>query len=70
MTDTMIKYLCSNCKGKCDKDIRIIKTKDTVELKCYDYRPDKSKIHGYVKPLQRTARLERTVMGFNSPDWS
>lgn len=37
--------------------------------KCIDYEKDKDKIEGYKKPLTRTAKLERTVMGLSSPDW-
>lgn len=56
MTDTMIKYLCSTCKGKCNRTIVIAKKGDTTELRCYDYVPDKSKIKGYEKPLSVTAK--------------
>ena len=56
MTDTMIKYLCSTCKGNCERGLTIIRTKDTIELKCFDYVPDKSKIIGYKEPLVVTAK--------------
>lgn len=56
MTKTMIKYLCSTCKGNCERGITIIRTEDTIELKCFDYVPDKSRIEGYRKPLQVTAK--------------
>lgn len=64
MTDTMIKYLCSTCKGKCKRTIVIAKKEDSIELKCYDYVPDKSKIEGYKRPLERTAKQRRSLMRF------
>lgn len=56
MTDTMIKYLCSTCKGKCNKTIVITKKGDITELRCYDYVPDRSKIKGYEEPPRVTAK--------------
>lgn len=61
MTDTMIKYLCSTCKGKCNRTIVIAKKEDGVELRCYDYVPDKSKIKGYERPLMVTAKRRYVV---------
>lgn len=44
LTESLIKHLCPTCCGECDKGLVIIKTKDTVELHCPDYKPDKEKI--------------------------
>lgn len=44
LTESLIKHLCPTCQGKCDKGLVIIKTKDTIELHCPDYKPDKEKI--------------------------
>ena len=61
MTDTMIKYLCSTCKGKCKRTIVIAKKEDSTELRCYDYVPDRTKIKGYEKPISVRAKRDYVV---------
>jgi len=61
MTDTMIKYLCSTCKGNCKRTIVIAKREDSTELRCYDYVPDRSKIKGYEEPLRVTTKRDYVV---------
>ena len=62
--------MCPFCKGKCNKGITIVEDESTTYAKCVDYEKDKDKIQGYVKPLERTAKLNSCVMrGFIS-DWS
>ncbi len=54
-----------NCRG------RIVETKqdNLVIIKCLDYEKDKDKIQGYKKPLERTAKFQKTVMGLYSSSW-
>lgn len=62
--------MCPYCKGQCNKGITIVKDNSTVYAKCVDYEKDKDKIQGYVRPLERTAKIQSCVMkGFIS-DWS
>lgn len=44
LTESLIKHLCPTCQGICDKGLVIIKTKDTIELYCPDYKPNRDKI--------------------------
>ncbi|MGN1269357.1 MAG: hypothetical protein ACI4UU_00580 [Clostridia bacterium] len=55
-----------NCKG------RIVETKkdNLVIIKCLDYEKDKDKIQGYKKPLERTAKFSKSVMGLYNPSWN
>ena len=64
-----IEKVCPSCTGKCtecSKEITIIKDykNKTISAKCEDYEKDKNKLKGYVKPINRTAKYERTLMGF------
>lgn len=64
--------ICPYCKGDCNKGITIVKdyNNSTTYAKCVDYEKDKDKIQGYVRPLERTAKMGSCVMkGFIS-DWS
>ena len=62
--------MCPYCKGKCNKGITIVENESTIYAKCVDYEKDKDKIQGYIKPLERTAKIGSCVMkGFIS-DWS
>lgn len=63
------EQVCPSCTCKCtecSKGITIIKDYKNKILcaKCEDYEKDKSKLKGYVKPINRTAKYERTLMGF------
>lgn len=58
--------LCNTCKNtSCSKNIEVIKEEDIVTIKCVDYEKDESKIQGYKKPLNRTARQCNTLMKLN-----
>lgn len=70
-----VDKVCPSCTCKCtecSKGIRIVKDykNKTLCAKCDDYEKDKSKLKGYVKPLQRTAKVEHTVMPKLISDWS
>lgn len=63
--------LCKTCKkNKCNKSIVTIKEKDMTTIKCIEYEKDEEKIRGYKKPLERTAKVQRTLMGLYSPSWN
>ena len=58
--------LCDTCKKTlCEKNMEIVKQGNLVTIRCLDYEKDTSKIQGYRKPLQRTARQGHTVMNLN-----
>lgn len=64
------KKMCPYCKGNCSKGIAIIEEQSTIYAKCVDYKKDEDKIQGYIKPLERTAKIGSCVMrGFIS-DWN
>lgn len=65
-----VEKICPYCKAKCTKGITLIKTNESIEARCVDYEKDTSKIEGYKRPLRKTAKLERTVMGLAGCDWS
>lgn len=44
LSESMTKHLCPFCTGNCDKGIVVIKTQDTTELYCPDYKPDREMI--------------------------
>ena len=58
--------LCDTCKKTLyEKHMEIIKQGNLITIRCLDYEKDASKIQGYKKPLQRTARQGHTVMKLN-----
>lgn len=58
--------LCNTCKNtSCSKNIEVIKEENLVTIRCVDYEKDESKIQGYKKPLNRTARQCNTLMKLN-----
>lgn len=63
--------LCETCKkSNCNRNI-IIKQEGEVSItKCLDYEKDIDKIKGYVKPLNRTAKVQPLVMDRFISDWS
>lgn len=62
--------ICKYCKKQCTKALVIKEDESTETIKCVDYEKDKDKIQGYVRPLERTAKMGGCVMkGFIS-DWS
>ena len=63
--------LCKTCKkSKCNKSIVTIQEKDVITIKCIDYEKDEERIRGYVRPKERTAKVQRTLMGLYSPSWN
>lgn len=65
-----VEKMCKYCKGNCDKGIIVFNNESTVYTKCVDYEKDKSKIEGYKKPIERTAKLQRCIMKGLISDWS
>lgn len=58
--------LCDTCKKTlCEKNMEIVKQGNLVTIRCLDYEKDTSKIQGYRKPLQRTAKQGHTLMNLN-----
>lgn len=63
--------LCETCKKtNCNKSIVTIQEKDMITMKCIEYEKDEEKVKGYKKPLERTAKFNRPVMGLYSPSWN
>lgn len=58
--------LCDSYKKTlCEKNMIIVKENNLATIRCLDYEKDESKIQGYRKPLQRTAKQGHTVMNLN-----
>lgn len=58
--------LCKTCKKTlCEKNMEIVKQGNLVTIRCLDYEKDESKIHGYKKQLNRTARQCDALMKLN-----
>ena len=58
--------LCKTCKKTlCEKKMEIIKQGNLVTIRCLEYEKDSSKIHGYKKQLNRTARQSDALMKLN-----
>lgn len=63
--------LCETCtKRNCKKRIVEIKQDNLITIKCLDYEKDIDKIKGYKKPLERTAKINKSVMGLYNPSWN
>ena len=68
LSESMTKHLCPTCCGECDKGIVIIKTQDTTELYCPDYKPDKEKIKNMAykdNKVNITAQRGKAIMDLN-----
>lgn len=58
--------LCKTCKKTlCQKKIEIIRQGNLVTIRCIEYEKDPSKIQGYKKQLNRTARQYNALMKLN-----
>lgn len=58
--------LCKTCKKTlCEKNMEIVKQGNLVTIRCLDYEKDASKIYGYKKQLNRTARQCDAIMKLN-----
>ena len=54
--------LCKTCKKKkCNKNVVIMEQNNLKTIKCLEYEKDKNKTKGYKKPLERTAKQQKTV---------
>lgn len=54
--------LCKTCKKKkCNKNIVITEQNKLKTIKCLEYEKDQNKTKGYKKPLERTAKQQKTV---------
>lgn len=51
--------ICNTCKNKCEPIIVIEKDSNTETIKCFNYEKDDTKIKGYIKPLETTAKLKK-----------
>ena len=58
--------LCDSCKRTlCDKKMEITRQGNIITIRCLEYEKDSSKIQGYKKQLNRTARQYNTLMNLN-----
>lgn len=63
--------LCKTCtKRNCNKRIVLTTQDNLMTIKCLDYEKDENKVRGYKKPLERTARFTKSVMGLYNPSWN
>lgn len=63
--------LCETCtKQNCKKNIIVIQEDNLITIKCLDYEKDETKIRGYKKQLERTAKINKSVMGLYNPSWN
>lgn len=64
MLEQFKKYMCSNCKGYCDKGIVIITHNGMRQARCVDY-VQKEETEGYKKPEEITAKRSKALMRLN-----
>lgn len=62
--------ICKYCKAQCSKAIIVEENKEIKIIRCNNYEKDESEIKGYVKPKERTAKFNKTIMGLSNPSWS
>lgn len=66
MIKTFNKYICSTCKAKyCDKGIVVVNFNGIKQARCTDYEKDESKIEGYKKTEEITAKKSKALMRLN-----
>lgn len=62
--------LCETCtKRNCKKRVVVIQENNLITIKCLDYEKDETKIQGYKKQLERTAKISKSIMGLYNPSW-
>lgn len=62
--------LCETCtKRNCKKRVVVIQENNLITIKCLDYEKDETKIQGYKKQLERTAKISKSIMGLYDPSW-
>lgn len=63
--------LCETCtKRNCNKRIVVTTQDNLMTIKCLDYEKDEDKVRGYKKPLEKTAKVNKAVMGLYNPSWN
>lgn len=63
--------LCETCtKRNCNKEIVVIQENNLMTIKCLDYEKDETKIRGYKKQLERTAKFSKSIMRLYNPSWN
>lgn len=66
MIQAFNKYICSTCKAKyCDKGIVTINCNGIKQAKCTDYEKDETKIQGYKRAEDITAKKSKALMRLN-----
>lgn len=65
MIQAFNKYICSTCKAKCDKGIVIVNYNGTKQARCTDYEKDETKIQGYKRAEEITAKKHKALMRLN-----
>lgn len=63
MIESFKNYICSNCKGQCEKGIVIVNYNGIRQAKCTDYEK-KKEVEGYKKQESRTAKQKKPLMNF------
>ena len=62
--------LCETCtKQNCKKNIVVIQEDNLITIKCLDYEKDIDKVRGYKKPLEKTVKVNKSIMGLYNPSW-
>lgn len=62
--------LCETCtKRNCKKRVVVIQENNLITIKCLDYEKDETKTQGYKKQLERTAKINKSIMGLYNPSW-
>ena len=62
--------LCETCtKQNCKRRVVVIQENNLMTIKCLDYEKDEDKIKGYKKQLERTAKINKSIMGLYNPSW-
>ena len=63
--------LCETCtKRNCKKRVVVIQENNLMTIKCLDYEKDEDKIKGYKKQIERTAKINKSVMGLYNSSWN
>lgn len=63
MVEEFKKYICNNCKGKCEKGIVLINNNGMKEARCFDYEK-KEELEGYKTQEIRLAKQLKPIMRF------
>lgn len=69
-TEYFKEKVCKYCKADCTKALVFEEKENETVIHCIDYEKDATKIEGYKKPLERSAKLERCVMPNLITNWN